>query len=71
MSASYYPATNCLVERAVQTFKELWRGEETEERWYTDEPARFLFSYHIAQQITTGVTPTELSWDENWYLFLT
>ena len=58
MSALYHPGCNGLVERAVWTFKgglkKLKKGD------IHMKLARFLFSYRLTQQSTTGVLPAEL-----------
>ncbi|KAI3360353.1 hypothetical protein L3Q82_014654, partial [Scortum barcoo] len=61
-SAPFHPSSNGLAERAVQTFKEGMRkmkGETLQTRL-----SRFLFSYRITPQTTTGLSPAELmmSW---------
>jgi len=57
-SAPYHPATNGLVERAVQTFK---RGiKKMTVGSIQDKISRFLFAYRNTPQCTTGVTPAEL-----------
>ena len=62
MSASCHPATNGLVERAVWTFKEGGKKlKEGDIRVHVHTKlARFLFSYRITLQSTTGVLPAEL-----------
>ncbi len=57
-SAPYHPATNGLAERAVQVFKQAMK--KMTEGTLTDKIARFLFSYRITPQTTTGVSPAEL-----------
>lgn len=57
-SAPYHPSSNGLAERAVQTFKEgvkKMKGGSIEAR-----VSRFLFSYHITPQTTTGLSPAEM-----------
>ena len=58
MSALYHPATNGWVERALRTLK----GEvkKLKEGDIHTKLARFLFSYLITPQSTTGVSPAEL-----------
>lgn len=55
-SDPYYPSSNGLVERAVQTFKQLMQGDGTVETTL----ARFLGSYRITPQSTTGESPAQL-----------
>ena len=55
-SAPYHPATNGLVERAVQTFKMAMKKATTTS---DSEISRFLFSYRNTPHTTTGVTPAE------------
>lgn len=57
-SAPFHPASNGLAERAVQTFKEGMKkvkGDTLETKL-----ARFLFSYRITPQTTTGLSPAEM-----------
>ena len=60
ISAPYHPSSNGLVERAVQTFKRGFKkqGECTVET----KLARFLLSYRITPQSTTGESPAQLRW---------
>ena len=54
----YHPASNGLVERAVQTFKESMkrlRSGSVDTRL-----ARFLLKYRVTPHSTTGVSPAEL-----------
>ena len=59
-SAPYHPSSNGLVERAVQTFKRGMKkqGDGTVET----KLARFLLSYRITPQSTTGESPAQLRW---------
>lgn len=54
----YHPASNGLVERAVQTFKEGLK--KLKEGSLSTRLARFLFKYRITPQSSTGVSPAEL-----------
>ena len=57
-SAPYHPASNGLVERAVQTFKEFMKkmkGGSIEAN-----VSRFLLQYRITPHSTTGVSPAEM-----------
>ena len=59
-SAPYHPSTNGLVERAVQTFKQ---GMKKQGDGSVDAKlARFLLSYRITPQSTTGESPAQLRW---------
>ena len=54
----YHPASNGLVERAIQTFKESMkrlRSGSVDTRL-----ARFLLKYQVTPHSTTGVSPAEL-----------
>ena len=56
-SAPYHPSTNGLVERAVQTFKQ---GMKKHGDGSVDTKlARFLLSYQITPQSTTGESPAQ------------
>ena len=54
----YHPASNGLVERAVQTFKNGMK-KLTEGNVET-KVSRFLFKYRLTPQSSTGVSPSEL-----------
>jgi len=57
-SAPYHPSTNGLAERAVQTLK---RGlKRTPGATVQEKLSRFLLSYRITPQSTTGVSPSAL-----------
>jgi hypothetical protein len=59
-SAPYHPASNGLVERAVQTFKDSIKrltSGSLETRL-----SRFLFRYRIMPHTSTGTSPSELMW---------
>jgi transposase InsO family protein len=59
-SAPYHPASNGLVERAVQTFKDSMKrltSGSLETRL-----SRFLFRYRITPHTSTGTSPSELMW---------
>ena len=59
-SAPYRPSTNCLVERAVQTLKQ---GMKKQDDGSVDTKlARFLLSFRITPQSTTGESPAQLRW---------
>ena len=59
-SAPYQTSTNGLVERAVQTFKQ---GMKKQGDGSVDTKlARFLLSYWITPQSTTGESPAQLLW---------
>uniref|UniRef100_A0A1X7VSC8 Integrase catalytic domain-containing protein n=1 Tax=Amphimedon queenslandica TaxID=400682 RepID=A0A1X7VSC8_AMPQE len=57
LTSPYHPRSNCLAERAVQTFKSAVKK--------LDEPMNthifhFLLQYRITPQCTTGLSPLEL-----------
>ena len=54
----YHPASNGLVERAVQTFK--GGMKKLREGSLETKVSRFLFSYRLTPQSSTGVSPSEL-----------
>ena len=57
-TAPYHPSSNGLAERAVQTFKQVLKrtlGANIQERL-----SKFLFTYRITPQTTTGVPPATL-----------
>ena len=57
-SAFYYPSSNGLAERAVQTFKQSLR--QIPEGSVREKLAKFLFKYQITPHSSTGVAPAEL-----------
>ena len=57
-SAPYHPASNGLAERAVKIFKNGMKKMTAGS--LPQKLARFLFSYRITPQSTTGVSPSEL-----------
>ena len=57
MPATYHPATNGLVERAVWTFKGGVKKLKKGDIHVHTKLARFLFTYRITPQSTTGVSP--------------
>ena len=59
-SAPYHPSSNGLVERAVRTFKQ---GTKKQSDGTVDTKLnRFLPSYRITPQSTTGESPAQLRW---------
>ena len=56
--APYHPRSNGQTERFVQTFKQYFKAEGTQN--IKQNLARFLFSYRTTQTTTTGHTPAEL-----------
>ena len=54
----YHPASNGLVERAVQTFKEGMRKQK--DGTVETKLSRFLFKYRITPHSSTGTSPAEL-----------
>ena len=54
----YHHSSNGLVERAVQMFKNGFK--KMSEGTVQEKLPRFLFSYHITPQTTTGMSPAEL-----------
>ena len=54
----YHPASNGIAERAVQTFKSGMR--KLKEGTLDTKVARFLFTYRVTPQSSTGVSPSEL-----------
>ena len=57
-TAPYHPASNGLAERAVQSFKLGMKKLTTGS--LEARVARFLFTYRITPQTTTGISPSEL-----------
>ena len=57
-SAFYYPSSNGLAERALQTFKQSLR--QIPEDSVREKLAKFLFKYRITPHSSTGVAPAEL-----------
>ena len=56
--APYYPASNGLAERAVQTFKQGF--QKYTEGTIEDRVAWFLLHYRIIPHSTTGMSPAQL-----------
>ena len=56
-SAPYYPATNGLAERAVQTFKFFLKKTPN---GTLEDRSKFLLNYRLTPHSTTGITPAEL-----------
>lgn len=56
-SAPYHQSSNVLVERAVQTLKEIKKSAEGS---IATKVSRVLFSYRIISQSTTGLSPAEM-----------
>ena len=54
----YHPASNGLVERAVQTFKSGMK--KLTEGSVETKVSRFLFKYRLTPQSSTGISPSEL-----------
>ena len=59
-SAPYHPASNCVVEQAVQTFKEGMKRLKSGS--LNTRLARFLLRYRITPHTSTGTSPSELMW---------
>ena len=59
-SAPYHPSTNGLLVQAVQTFKQ--RMKKQGDGSVDTKLARFLLSYRITSQSTTGESPAQLRW---------
>ena len=57
-TAPYHPSSNGLAERAVQTFKQGLRRNK--EGSLETRLARFLFTYRLTPQTSTGQSPAEL-----------
>ena len=57
-TAPYHPSSNGLAERAVQTFKQGLR--RTSGSFLQERLSKFLFTYRLTPQSTTGVTPSSL-----------
>ena len=55
---TYHPASNGLVERAVQTFKNGMK--KLREGSVETKMSRFLFTYRLTPQSSTGISPSEL-----------
>ena len=59
-SAPYHPSSNGLVERAVRTFKQGMKKQS--DGTVETKLNRFLLSYRITPQSTTGESPAQLRW---------
>ena len=57
-SAFYHPASNGLVERAVQTFKDFMK--KMKDGSVDVNVSRFLLQYRITPHSTTGISPAEM-----------
>ena len=57
-SAPYYPSTNGLAERAIQTLKESLKKSKTGS--LETRISCFLFKYRTTPHTTTGISPAEL-----------
>ena len=57
-SAPYHPASNGLVERAVQTFKDFMK--KMRDGSVEVNVLRFLLQYRITPHSTTGISPAEM-----------
>ena len=58
-SAPYYPATNGLAEKAVQTFKHTLRYMYKSSKLVKEKLAKFLIAYRNTPHSTTGVSPAQ------------
>lgn len=58
--APYFPATNGLAERFVQTLKNALRGMEGEKKSLEEKLAEILMSYRVAPHAMTSRPPAEL-----------
>ncbi len=56
-SAPYYPSTNGLAERAVQSFKQALKRNQNGS--VQERLVKFLFRYRITPHSTTGFSPSE------------
>ena len=52
-SAPYHPATNGLVERGVQSFKQVLRGMDGSSKPVAEKLRKFLFAYRSTPHTTT------------------
>ena len=59
-TAPYHPASNGQAERTVQTFKNALKRIEQNGESVETRVSRFVFTYRITPQTTTGVSPSEL-----------
>ena len=65
--STYHPSSNGMAERAVRTFKEGMKKFGNSQSIQCCV-ARVLFQYRITPHTTTGVSPAELRWGDEYAL---